>query len=339
MEYSSELRQKQLTNITKAMGVSKYANVTFIVGEDRVEFKVIRQLLAIISPVFDAMLFGAMKEAQPNSVITIPDIEAGAFQSLLNFAYGKNPEISIDNIISVKHLCRKYVVDDLSAECDKFFERVVSPFTVCMFMDEAIKHKLSEYVDKCFVIFNSYICNDIIESRGFLLMGLDAMERLLASDLLFVKEEDLWEAVSKWAESTCARIKGAIADHQHLIGIDDEPLSKRRRLDLNIQIKGNHDTKTIIPLTLLRAISSKIRFGLMDPVYFITNVVPTGCLDINDVTVVLRYLLMKKTDAEYPCGRFETEPRKENPNQWDVSSVGSDAESVWRSAYSDVDPS
>ena len=56
----------------------KYHDVTFIVGEE-IEFTANRTSLALISDVLEAMLFGKMKESQPQSGVKLPDIHPDAF--------------------------------------------------------------------------------------------------------------------------------------------------------------------------------------------------------------------------------------------------------------------
>ena len=68
------------------------------------------------------MLYGNMKESKTNSIIKIKDVESNAFKCILNFAYCKNPDITVYNLLSIKHICRKYQIDKLTAICDKQFK-------------------------------------------------------------------------------------------------------------------------------------------------------------------------------------------------------------------------
>ena len=306
MEHSPRMKEKQRTNIAKAMGESKYANATFIVGENQTEFKVIRQFLALISPVFDAMLFGPMEEGKAESVITIEDINANDFQSVLNFAYSKDPQITIGNIVSVKSVCRKYDVSGLSAECDEFFEQSINAKSICVLLDEATKYKMDEYVQKCFDKFKKVALSalDIVNSDGFMRMGIESMQLLLQFDYLKISENDLWQKIQQWARQKAKQGESSTT----VTGIDEEPPAKRRRLNSSSNSDGNADT--ITSLELLRAVSPFIRFGLMDIEYFIEKVKPTGCLSKDEVIAVLEYMAMKEKDPKYPCGIFKTEPRK-----------------------------
>uniref|UniRef100_A0A0D9XJR5 BTB domain-containing protein n=1 Tax=Leersia perrieri TaxID=77586 RepID=A0A0D9XJR5_9ORYZ len=61
------------------------ADVVFQVGERR--FAAHRCVLAVQSPVFNAELYGKMKESDPNQVVHIEDTEPDVFDALLTFVY------------------------------------------------------------------------------------------------------------------------------------------------------------------------------------------------------------------------------------------------------------
>ena len=118
----------------------------FIIGEEEVEFEAIRSLLASISEVFGAMVFGEMKESKPDAVIKVDDVDPKAFQSVLNYAYCIDPRFNIENVISIKHICRKYQITKLSKRCDRYFESAINAQTVCSLLNDAMNYKMNGYV-------------------------------------------------------------------------------------------------------------------------------------------------------------------------------------------------
>merc|ERR1712154_519199 len=106
-----------------------------------------RLLLASISPVFEAMLFGKMKESEHNSEIEILDIEPNAFRNVLKFAYCNDPELTPDNIISIRQICDKYQVSLLSIICDRNFEQFITPKTVCSLLTKSLNAKNERYTN------------------------------------------------------------------------------------------------------------------------------------------------------------------------------------------------
>ena len=300
MEYSVQIKEKQRLNIVKTMRDDKYNDVTFIIGENQTEFRTNRLLLAFISDVFGAMLFGPMQEGKAESVITIYDVDDIGFKSVLNFATSDDPKVTIENVVSVKNICRKYDISDLAVECDEYFESCINAKTICILLDQSIKYKLDDYVQKC---MEKLKVIDIVNSDGFTGMQPEAMCTLLQCDHLKAKEEDLWEAVLKWADNQSKGIRSALDDS------DAEPPTKRRRLNA---VTNNPNTAGNSRLELLRGVSQYIRFGLMDSAYFVGKVESTGCLSKDEVLAVLKYIAMRKRNPNYHCDKFCTKPRS-NP--------------------------
>ena len=108
MEFTDKIRKKQCQNIANKMDDVALHDVTFLIGSDRIEFKANRVFLAVMSDAFQAMLFGQMQEGQRDSEVIIDDIDPSGFQSVLNYAYCKDPSITMDNVVAVKCICRKY---------------------------------------------------------------------------------------------------------------------------------------------------------------------------------------------------------------------------------------
>ena len=300
MEFSSRIKRRQRRNIVKSMGNQTFEDVTFVVGQNRAEFKGNRFLMAIISDVFKAMLFGSMQESNANAVIDISDTNANGFQSVLNFAYLRDPEITAENVVSVKNICRKYSISDLDTECDEYFDFCLSPSTICLLLDQSITHKIDEYVQKCSDKMNEIGKRslEILQSNGFIQMGLESISVLLQSEFLRIKEEEIWDAVLKWAERQSS--KEIIGD------IDEEPAAKRRRLNHH----ENRHKDNILLLRLLNEVKPYIRFGLMDSKYFSERVESIGFLSKDEVIAVFKYMAMKQEDPKYQCGAFNTRPRR-----------------------------
>lgn len=83
LEYSVGLQLEQRGLFKDALDDRKYADVTIRIGEE--ERSVIGALLASISPVFDGMLFGGIKNTRPdpNVPIKIEHIDPETFDCTL----------------------------------------------------------------------------------------------------------------------------------------------------------------------------------------------------------------------------------------------------------------
>ena len=283
------------------MNDSFASDITFVIGSDQKEFSGNRMLLAAISDVFKAMLFGSMAESKADAVITIEDIDPKGFQSVLNYAHCKDPAISIKNVVSVKEIARRYQIHQISELCDQHFSSSLNPINFCSFFVQSLDHKLDEYVQKCIASLDGNMRNQIyviLGSDGFMEMGLKAMQSLLQLDNLCIGEQAIWNAVLKWTEKQCTV-------GEPMNEIDAEPPTKRRKLNNH----NNPGQRGGDQLSLLQSVVPFIRFGLMEHRYFVQNVQTTGCLSKDEMLTISNYIAMRDINPQFECGRFSTKMR------------------------------
>ena len=117
LEFSAALQLAHRDLFQKALTDGKCADVTFEIGKE--ERSVSGTLLAFISPVFEGMLFGALKNTRPDpSVpIEISHIDPEAFDCIINFAYNNNPKITVNSIFPLILACQRYQIDALCHSC------------------------------------------------------------------------------------------------------------------------------------------------------------------------------------------------------------------------------
>ena len=91
-----------------------FTDVTFIVGPPNHSKKYVghRVLLAMTSPVFEAMFYGDM--ADKSKVIRIPDIAPIGFENLLRYAYTDSLNLnSVDDAMLTAYAAKKYLLPHL----------------------------------------------------------------------------------------------------------------------------------------------------------------------------------------------------------------------------------
>lgn len=294
MATASEIKTLQCNNIATVLSQDTLCDVTFVIGSSETRFRANRVFLAVISDVFKAMLYGAMKEGQSNSVITIPDIDANGFEAVLAFAHCKHPQITENNVVSIKNICRKYQITSLSPVCNSRFQSLLNKHngnTFCSLLNDSVHYKVDKYVDLCQAAMQSRLgrnAESIVKSKGFKSMGIEAMIIFLQYDVLDITEEKLWDALLKWK------------DHQN-VGNDkrnslEEPVMKKRKLNASSGDKA------------LKAVCPYVRFGLMTGQYFVDKVQPQKCLDKDEVILIANYILCPDK-AKRSCGKFSTQKR------------------------------
>ena len=288
-------RREQKLNLLNTMYDEDLCDVTFIIGKERTQFQANRVFLASISPVFKAMLYGKMLESKQNSEIEIVDVEATAFEQILRYSYCNNPHLTPKNIIAIRTICEKYQISLISDICDGYFKNCIKKDNVCLLLSQSIEAKLECYVtiiqQKLMEIsgIGSH-ANEIIKSSAFLELTLNAMIIFLQSDALHVQEEDLWEAVQKWA-------------HYQSSDKTTED-SEQKNQEHEIDLVPDPDVR----LALMKSVAPFIRFGLMDGEYFAKTVKPSNILSLQEVTDVACYILANDPNAQ--CGEFSTKSRQ-----------------------------
>ncbi|KAK3105631.1 hypothetical protein FSP39_002314 [Pinctada imbricata] len=92
-------------------------DVTFRLGEERLEVHAHKYMLASRSPVFHAMLNGPMTE---KGNIEISDIEKDIFMIFLRYVYTDDVSLTVENVRQVMYASKKYCVDGLTKQCKDF---------------------------------------------------------------------------------------------------------------------------------------------------------------------------------------------------------------------------
>merc|ERR1740123_3005895 len=96
-------------------------------------------VLSAHSPVFDAMLYGKMKESEPNSTIKIPDVRCDGFSAMLKFVYCNNPELNEENVMAVRHVADKYQISPLIELCDIYVSKNINVTNACLILDPTVE--------------------------------------------------------------------------------------------------------------------------------------------------------------------------------------------------------
>eukprot|EP01084_Bolivina_argentea_P051531 94802_1 len=302
----SALQDTQQKHLLQVLKNQKLTDVTFIIGSDKKQFRVNRIFLAVISPVFEAMLCGNMKESKPNSNVIIPDIDADAFECITKFAYFNDPGITAQNISNVKYICDKYQIEILSQHLPETLRSILDCSNFLISLHGAVQLKHESLIKQCTDYLKSLqtqhlisagnrwnihdeitscsyprreFVSKIIKSDSFLNLALEGMKILLTLDEFAVKEDIIWEQLIKWS------------DHQTQKVMDDQKQS---------------DKADEYKLSLLKSVKPYVRFGLMSPQCFARSVQPQNVLDAQEMIDVFTYLCGNKTKG---CGQFCIKPR------------------------------
>ena len=152
---------------------SLMSDITFVLTDPdgtQVRVPAHKLVLAISSPVFEAMFYGELAEKRRE--IELPDTERAYLLEFLRFLYCDEPELTTDNAFGVLYLAQKYIVPPLADKCWAFIDE--NP-CACLESDNAVSS-----------------------------LNQEMLASLAKRDTLQIKKElELFEAMKHWAQKRC----------------------------------------------------------------------------------------------------------------------------------------
>ncbi|XP_071096823.1 BTB/POZ domain-containing protein 6-like [Haliotis cracherodii] len=192
-----------------------FCDVTFRVGSEKQVVRAHRYVLVSRSCVFHAMFCGPLAET---GEVTIPDIEADIFKEFLRYVYTDKATINAETVTGLMYTSRKYSLDTLFNLCETFLEKSLSEDNACQILEECHGYGGLDVEQKALEIL-SQGGKEVIQSSGFVKLCSDCMNKFVRSDVLYLKEEDVFDAVLSWTKERCQEE-----------GVGDTPENIRRLL-------------------------------------------------------------------------------------------------------------
>ena len=235
-------------------------------------------ILAIGSPVFEAMFYGEMAETK--DTIELPDCDYDSLLELFRYMYSDEVNLSGSNVMGVLYLAKKYIVPSLADKCAEYLQENLDPSNVFTILPFAEKYEDKNLVDRCWIVIDDGT-DEAVTSDGFEKIEKSLLESIVKRDTLSVKEVTLFQAADRWATKQCEK-QGLEADGQ----------LKRR-------ILGEEIIKSI-------------RFPIMSAKEFADVVLDTNILHSNEIALLFKFfnsslsspLMFSKTPRQSCASRF-----------------------------------
>ena len=183
-----------------------FSDVKFVVGKKDSESRrgkrrklVIpahKLVLAIGSPVFEAMFYG--KLAETSDSIELPDCDYDSLLELLQFMYSDEVNLNGSNVMGVLYLAKKYMVPSLAEQCIEYLEDDVDPTNVFSMLSTAQKYEGKKLVDRCWEVIDKQT-EEVVKSDEFATIERSLLETIVERDCLTIDEIELFKAVDLWA--------------------------------------------------------------------------------------------------------------------------------------------
>ena len=212
-------------------------------------------ILAIGSPVFEAMFYGELAETK--DTIELPDCDYESLLELFRYLYSDEVNLSGSNVMGVLYLTKKYIVPSLADKCAKYLQENLDPSNVFTILPFAQKYEDKNLVDRCWIVIEEGT-DEAVTSDGFEKTERSLLEAIVARDSLSIEEVALFQAADRWATKQCEK-QGLEADGQ----------LKRR-------ILGEEIIKSI-------------RFPIMSAKEFADVVLDTHILHLNEIAQLFKF--------------------------------------------------
>ncbi|XP_048245038.1 BTB/POZ domain-containing protein 6-like isoform X1 [Haliotis rufescens] len=216
----------------RMLNTEDFCDVTFRVGLEKQVVRAHRYVLVSRSCVFHAMFCGPLAET---GEVTIPDIESDIFKEFLRYVYTDKTTINAATVAGLMYTSRKYFLDALFNLCVTFLEKSLSEDNACHILEECHGYGGLDVEQKALKILTQG-GKKVIQSPVFVKLCSDCMNKFVRSDVLYLKEEDVFDAVLSWTKERC-----------RTGGVSDTPENIRRLLgEMRYEIRF-----TSIPLEYL----------------------------------------------------------------------------------------
>ena len=232
-------------------------------------------ILAIGSPVFEAMFYGELAETK--DIIELPDCDYESLLELFRYMYSDEVNLSGSNVMGVLYLAKKYKVPSLTDKCMEYLKEKLDPSNVFIILPFAQKYEDKTLVDRCWNVIDEQT-EAAVNSDGFEMIEKSLLEGVIARDTLMIEEVALFQAVIRWATKQCEK-QGLVADGK----------VKRR-------IIGERAIKAI-------------RFPLMTKEEFASVVIDTNLLTTEETNGLFKFFAIPRHSAPVEFPKSERRPR------------------------------
>ncbi|XP_014238626.1 BTB/POZ domain-containing protein 2-like isoform X1 [Trichogramma pretiosum] len=211
----------------------QWSDCKFIVGQEPHQ-QIIeghKVFLAMSSPVFEAMFYGAM--AEKNDPIPIRDVQPEAFKALMEYIYTDRVDLgSFELACELCYCAKKYMLPFLVEECTKFLWSDLSLKKACRAYEFAKLFEEPILMDKCMQIICSKT-DEVLKESSWEEVEQGTVLTLLDQEELYVSSETvLFNALERWAKAECNRKSLDSSDPKALRSVIGNALTKIRFLNL-----------------------------------------------------------------------------------------------------------
>lgn len=197
--------------------LSQWTDCAFSVGDEGEVIRCHKLVLAVSSPVFEALFFGGLSD--PQEVIRVPDMEPYIFRLLLKYMYSDSVEVeSVGEAGGLLYASKKYLMPQLSRQCLEYLVDNTCIKTLWDMLHIAETLDEEQLLKSCLKVMCRYPY-EVWFSQDEHLSGRTLL-RLLDECFINMSEGELWQFVLSWSEREC-----------QLRGVECTDLNRRRVIE------------------------------------------------------------------------------------------------------------
>lgn len=178
-----------------------FADCHFLVGSEPNQTLMSghKLILAMASPVFDAMFNGGLPEK--NDPIEILDVQPDAFRAMLEYIYTDLVDIkSMDKACELCYVAKKYMLPYVVAQCTQYLWSDLRAKNVCRAYEFAILFEEANLAEKCLQMMCTQT-EEMLADASFEDIQLTTLLTILEQDYLLIGSElDLFLALQRYAQ-------------------------------------------------------------------------------------------------------------------------------------------
>eukprot|EP01083_Nonionella_stella_P219903 787243_1 len=258
----------------------KFADISFIIGKDKKEFRAIRGIFAMQCPFWATKLYSgeAMITCGEKIIEEDTNITETGFKFIHEFLYRLKPVITAENVVDALYAANKYNLQNLIVDCDSFMDGIYESTEyianiphILLFETRAIQlnlkvnHKVRQRFQNWLTIETS---QQLIKSKAFLLAPKELIIQIIQNDSFSIKEEDIWIGCKNWCTN-------------YIRNSDEE--------------KGDITWEVLMKDNFVKY----IRFGLMSKQFFVKHVYPSNVLSNAESLQITLHFIDSTTKIDY----------------------------------------
>ncbi|KAL5105313.1 BTB/POZ domain-containing protein 6 [Taenia crassiceps] len=188
-----------------------------------------RLVLAIASPVFEAMFFGAFAEATAaahtrslptaskttDTVATlagilemhVTDVTPAAFQQCLHYIYYDDMTLTdaLDDLYDTLYAAKKYLLTPLATACKNRLVSLMTPQNVLLQLNRCSTMDEDELFKICWHTID-VLTPEVLTSEHFTDLERQTLLKLISRETLYCEEWEIFEALMRWSKLECTRM-------------------------------------------------------------------------------------------------------------------------------------